>query len=776
MTVRPFLRASAAVIAACGIPMLVTAQAVKRAVPVEEEPAIPATPPVPPTLAPLAPSVPVAAPAAPNEVVPTPAPDMPVRRAIPVEASTMEAVVPAAPAVPPPGIKAPTESPKAPFPPLPKIDYAAPTLLSPVKARKDLDAGWMTLKEARTLKLEVAAPRGQIVDRNGISLAQNKVANYLALNFPVIDPPTDENVVAFARGRISEVNRLLGKTWDVPNERLVQHYKDRRWLPLIFSMDGKFSIELTQEEIEKLKPMFGKGLMLHPTFLRYYPKLNTACHVVGYTGIRQPLPVGPIVEGEPLIEEPMGRSGLELAFENELRGKPGMVSLLFNPDGTKINEEVLRRPVPGNNVVTTLDFNMQRFAEDALRENAKNGGAMVIMDVRNGDVLAMASNPTFNPNEFIPGISQKRYDELSKDPKTPLLGRAYQGNYFPASTFKIITALASLESGKVTASTLYDGPPAYQIGDRVFHNWNKDGEGMLNVVGAIKRSCNTWFYQAGIQTGAAAIMGMAERLGFGQSTGLPIQGEAKGFVPSDAFYMQRYGHKIHPGILASICIGQVVEASPIQVCQAMCGVADGANLPKTRLVKQVQDFNDNVVQAWSPDVRRRIDLQPAARDTVVKGMVEVVNASGGTGHNAQVKGIQVAGKTGTAQWKIYEDSSKNRNLAWFTGFMPAQNPIYAFAVVYEGAPGEKVSGGGIAAPIVKEVFTKIHNNAQAEDPLLLAANPPPKAEAVDDSATDSSDDSTIYKAPPAPKKEPKPAAEEPKTGVRGLFKRLFGRG
>jgi penicillin-binding protein 2 len=645
-----------------------------------------------------------------------------------------------------------------------------------VKVRKDLDATWMTLKEARTLKLEVAAPRGQIVDRNGICLAQNKVSNYLALNFPVIDPPTDENVIAFARARITEVNRLLGKTWDVPNERLVQHYKDRRWLPLIFSLDGKFSVELSKEEIDKLKPLFGKGLMLHPTFVRYYPKLNTACHVVGYTGIRQPLPVGAIVEGEPLIEEPMGRSGLELAFENELRGKPGMVSLLFNPDGTKINEEVLRRPVPGNNVVTTLDFNMQRFAEDALRENAKNGGAMVIMDVRNGDVLALASNPTFNPNEFIPGISQKRYDELKNDPKTPLLGRAYQGSYFPASTFKIITALAGLESGKVDANTLYDGAPSYQIGDRVFHNWSKDGEGMINVVDAIKRSCNTWFYQAGLQTGAAAIMGMAERLGFGQATGLPIAGEAKGFVPSDAFYMQRYGHKIHPGILASICIGQVVEASPIQVCQAMCGVADGTNLPKARLVKQVQDFNDNVVQAWSPDVRRRIELQPAARDTVVKGMIAVVNADRGTGHNAQVEGIEVAGKTGTAQWKIFEDSGRNRNLAWFTGFMPARNPVYAFAVVYEGGPGEKVSGGSIAAPIVKDVFTKIHSNAKAEDPLMLAANPPPKAEAVDDSATDAPDTSSAPKAQPAEEAPPKAAAPEEAKGVRGLFKRLFGRG
>jgi len=761
-----------------GIVVSASAQAVKRALPVDEqgnpipeqaEPLVPATQPPLPPLPPIGPQ------------------DLPVKRALPVEEP---APAPPAPVEPPPPAKKkeepaksksdePKKEPKkAPAPPKepepPKYSIASipmATLISPVRVKKDLEASWKTMKDARTVKLEVAAPRGQIVDRNGVCLARNVVANYLALTFPLLDPSTDENAIAFARVRIAEVNKRLGKTWDIPDARIAQHYRDRRWLPLMLSKEGDIGIGLTNDEIEKIKPLLGKGVIVSPTFVRNYPKLDTACHVLGYTGISRPLPLGPIIDGEPLIEEPIGKAGLEERFENDLRGKPGMVNIMFNPDGTKLSEEVLRRPIPGYNVVTTLDYDMQRFAEEALRKHASNGGAMVIMDVRNGDVLALASYPTFNLNDFIPRITTTRYAELVNDPKKPLSGRAFQGEYYPASTFKVVTALAGLESGAVTPGTVYDCDSSYQIGDRVFHNWNKEGEGPMNVVGAIKRSCNTWFYQAGIQTGSKNVVDMAERMGFGQPTGIPLP-EKKGFVPSDAYYMQTSGHNILNGMLASICIGQVVTATPLQVAQCMSTVADGTNMPKVRLVKQVQDYNDNVVQAWPPEVRKQVNLTPLARDTVVKGMVAVVNGEGGTGHNAQVEGVKVAGKTGTAQWIVNEDRDKSRWLAWFTGFLPADNPVYAFAVVYEGGFGEGVSGGAVAAPIVQSVLQKIHDNEKAGDPLTSASEAPPRAELVSDdasAATSAPKAEAVKEAPPPPPEPAKPP------GIKGLFKRLFGR-
>ncbi len=662
-------------------------------------------------------------------------------------------------------------------PPAPKAKLYEPPMegmlvsMGRVKDRKDLEASWQTLKDAPTIKLEVAAPRGQITDRNGVCLAQNRIAYYLAISFPLINPATNEKIIAFGQNLLSKTNALLGSNWVIPDERFVQHYKDRRWLPMLLGAEGSIAAELTPEQIDKITPLLGKGLVLHPTYVRTYPKLSTACHIVGYTGIRQRLPTGPIADFEPFIEEPMGRSGLEASFENDLRGKPGLVSILFDPKGEKLHEDVLRRPVPGHNVVTTLDYDMQRFAEDSLRKNARNGGAMVIVDVRNGDILTMASNPGYDLNEFVPRVPETRYADLVKDPKTPLLGRAFQGNYFPASTFKVITSLAGLESKTINEDTTFDCSSGYQIGNRTFHNWNRDGEGYMNVVGAIKRSCNTWFYQAAMQIGSNNIINMADRMGFGQPVGLPLVGEVKGFLPTDAFYMQREGHKILPGMLASIAIGQVVTATPLQVAQCMATVADGKNMPKLRLVKQVQDYNDNVVQAWPPEVRKAVDLNPNAREYVVRGMIAVVQGDGGTGKNAQLSGVQVAGKTGTAQWQVFEDESKNRWLAWFTGFLPARNPVYAFAVVYEGSPGEHVSGGHIAAPIVQEVFEKIYKHAKASDPLLAAAKDSAD-EPVDNGEVASAPKATpVAEAAPPP---PPPQPEQPAT-LGGFFRKLFGK-
>ena len=632
------------------------------------------------------------------------------------------------------------------------------------QTKRELQAGWKTLKDARTIKLEVAGPRGQIVDRNGVSLAQTRVAYYLGMKFPVFPAPADAAAIAWARERLALVEKTVGKIWELSDKQITDHYENRRWLPLVSS------IELEEPDRAKLKDHLGreKGLVLHPTFARVYPKLTTACHIVGYTGITRKLPSGPVIDGEPFTEEPNGRAGLEERFEADLRGRPGAISILFSPDGSELHQEWLRRPIPGNNVVTTLDYDMQRFAEDSLRSNARNGGAMVIMDVRNGDILAMASNPGYNLNDFVPRLSSTRYEELLKDPRRPLTGRAFQGTYYPASTFKIMTALSGLESGDITSDTSFDCDSSFQIGNRAFRNWNKEGEGSMNVIGAIKRSCNTWFYQAALRIGAARITNMAERFGFGQPTGIPIGGEAKGFLPTDAYYMQRDGTKILPGMLASIAIGQVVTATPLQVAQGMAGVADGVNQPKARLVKQVQDYNDNVVQAWGPEVRKEINLQASALETVRRGMIAVVQGDGGTGHSGQVSGMQVAGKTGTAQVHVDEDSSKNTWLAWFTGFLPARNPVYAFAVVYEGAPGEHVSGGSIAAPIVSQVFEKINRHVKADDPMKLAAlDASRRAEPVDD------EPKSAPKAEPV-KEEPKAEPEPPAT-VGGFFKRLFGR-
>ncbi|GAA5144669.1 penicillin-binding protein 2 [Prosthecobacter algae] len=631
------------------------------------------------------------------------------------------------------------------------------------KKKGDLSATLLTQKEARTMRLSIPAPRGQIVDRNGVAFASNRVVNYLALNFPFMDKATPEKILSFAKGKINAANRLLGKNWSLPDDRLLSHYEHRRWLPLVFSIEDTLNVEITDEQQKLLAPLLEDGLLLQPAYIRSYPKDDSACHIIGYTGKTRPLPLGPIADGDQLFEEMEGREGLEVTFDSWLKGIPGEINLLFDPDGKLLADEVLRRPAPGRTVVTTLDFNLQKYAENALKKGARNGGAMVIMDIRNGDILAMASNPGFNLNEFVPGVRSARWEEFTSDPRKPLTDRCFRGAYPPASTFKIVTALGALESGKVSANTAYNCSTSFLVGDRYFNNWNtKSDEGPMNVISAIKRSCNTWFYQAALDTGADPITNMALRLGFGERTGIPLKGEAAGNVPTNA------DHRILGGELANIAIGQgAVLVSPLQVCQAMAAIGDGVNMPQPRLVKQVQTIGELVVDATEPRVRRQVNLDPGHRDTVVKGMVAVVSGSGGTGRNAAIKKAQIAGKTGTAQWV----PAKDQNLAWFTGFLPASQPVLAFAVVYEGRPGEKVGGGAIAAPIVNEVFTKYFEGAPTDDPLVAALKDVPQALAVDEGEMDGI---PAQESRPAEAAPPPPPPEQKTLG--GFFRKLFKRG
>jgi penicillin-binding protein 2 len=260
---------------------------------------------------------------------------------------------------------------------------------------------------------------------------------------------------------------------------------------------------------------------------------------------------------------------------------------------------------------------------------------------------------------------------------------------------------------------------------------------------------------------------MALRLGFGERTGIPLKAEGAGFVQTNAWSQQNLGTKTQSGDLANMAIGQGrVLATPLQVCQCMAGLGDGTRIPQPRLVLQVQDMADRVVMAYEPKDRKRIDLNPDHRQTVINGMVAVVNGGGGTGRSAGIKHAEIAGKTGTAQWKI----AKDQNLAWFTGFLPAGKPMFAFAVVYEGEPGETVSGGQKAAPIVREVFTNIFEKAPADDPMLLAMKDVPKAEVVEEEVQngDGGEDRVV---PARPALQP---STDKKT-LGGFFKRLFGR-
>ena len=569
-----------------------------------------------------------------------------------------------------------------------------------------LSSSWETQTEARTLLLLVPGPRGQLTDRHGAPLALNRVQYSMALSLPYLGEVSDGDILEYASKNISLANRTLNENWSIDSEKLLKHYKNRRWLPL------KFSDPLADAQVALARKIEGEGLVLHPTYERFYPRGAFAPHVLGYVGKQRKLPTGPIENGEPLFSDVEGRDGLEKAFNEELTGKPGRLNVLYDTQGNKLTQEMEEQPLPGNNVVTTLDAEWQATGERILAEKTKRG-ALVVMDIYTGEVLVLASWPVFDPNLFIPYISTENFTALQEDEDIPLYARAFRGVYPPASTFKVPVAAAALETGTVDETMLFGCPSSLYIGDRTFRNWNKNGEAPMNVVKALTRSCNTWFYKVGMSTGAAAIHGAATRMGLGRPTGLPLSAEAEGFIPSDEWNLEKIGTKMGGGDIANMSIGQGrVLCSPIQVARMMGAVANGSELPKARLVKQIQDINNRVVKAFAVENEGPVGLSAHTREVVIDGMLGVVQAPDGTAKAARQENMTVAGKTGTGQWG---PESENRRVAWFAGFFPGEHPRYCFAALYEGNPGERLGGGSNAGPIVGEFLKETFDKTAIDD-------------------------------------------------------------
>jgi penicillin-binding protein 2 len=556
-----------------------------------------------------------------------------------------------------------------------------------------------TQKLARTYILDVPAPRGQITDRNGEPLAQNKLSYNLVISFPTPLDFSDAQVLSFAREKIDRTSRLIGRKIKIPDDAILRHYHNRGIMPMEIAQN------LSELEYEQIKNNPPPGVIVRPIYVRVYPNGKVAGQIIGYTGKTGRNPDGIVDNHETLWPETEGREGLEQTFNEMLAGKHGEYKLTFDKDGRKTSEKLISPPEPGYNVVTTLDLRLQQLAEKALEAKAKRG-AIVIIDPNNGDVLALASWPTYDPNLFVPSISPEQLKSLQDDKDIPLLPRAYRSSYPPGSTFKVAVGIAALESRAVYPDDRYQCVPAIQIGNVTFHNWKKGDRGALNFVQALTESCDTWFYQVGIRTGAQPIIDWALQLGFGAKCGIPLRGEAEGRVPNDEYMKATHGRKILNGDIANMSIGQGdIQVTPLQMAQAMGITANGGTFYQTRLVQQVQTFDNQIVTAYQVRAKRTLNLSPETLDQLRDGMVNVVSGPSGTAHRANLDNVDVAGKTGTAQWG---PKNKERTAAWFAGFVPADQPRYAFAAVYEGDVGSKVHGGSTTAPMIADVFKEVY--------------------------------------------------------------------
>jgi penicillin-binding protein 2 len=521
-------------------------------------------------------------------------------------------------------------------------------------------------QQNRLRRIPVRAPRGRIYDRNGCILARNEPSYAILWMLP-----TAEAVPAAALERSAACLRTTPEALAVTIER-------NREFPY---EPAEVAAGLKAEEIfafEEVRARYPEMTVVSRP-VRCYPYGPLAGHLLGYVGEIGPERLAALRPRGYNLGDTVGCAGVEYAFEEYLRGRDGFetveVNALEKKLGLKYAEEVTP-PCAGYDLHLTLDLGLQRLVEGVL---VGRRGAIIVMDVENGDVWALASSPAFDPNDFAGRISAAKWAAYADAPDHPLLNRAVQCSYPAGSTFKLITATAGLEEGLVGPEENMPQPcsGAFRYGRWVFHCWNRSGHGPLDVAGGLRNSCNIFFYQVGLRVGIDNLNKYARAYGYGSRTGIALPHENAGLIPSRELLERKWGKKWPRGEVINNSIGQgQVLLTPIQELVAFSAFANGGRIYRPRLVSRVVDC-DGVVRATSPpEVRGAVDLKPASREAILRGLIGVVNRLGVNAH-------YLAGKTGSAE-NPFGDTH-----AWFTGFAPAYRPRVAVCILIEnGGYGE----------------------------------------------------------------------------------------
>jgi penicillin-binding protein 2 len=570
---------------------------------------------------------------------------------------------------------------------------------------------WLSLSESNRIRISrLPATRGVIYDRNGEPLVENRTSFDVAVvpedakdldaiikqvsTFLGAEPPTMASVLAMARQRPPYEATIIYR--DVDYDRVVVPLETHRldW-PGVSLENGarrayRYRTDATRPDLVETPGTT--------------PSL--ASHLLGY--------VGEVTTGE-LEAKPeyrmgdlTGKFGAEKAFESLLRGIPGGQQIEVDAMGRKLR--VLSR-VPdtqGNNMVLTIDRRLQEFVEQQLQGR---DGAIVVLQPTTGAILAMTSQPAFDPNVFARGVTPREWRGLLTDKAKPLNNRAIQGQYPPGSTFKIVTAAAGLEEGVITPFTRIGCGGAYHFANRDYRCWKKGGHGSVDLHRAIVESCDVYFYQVGQRLGVDTINEYAHRFGLGDVTGIALDHEKPGLIPSSKWKLDRFKEPWFAGETLSVAIGQgYVLATPLQMANLIATVANGGTRYKPHYVARIEPPGGNgPVQEITPEVLGNAGLRKTTLLQLREALKDVVNAPTGTGKKAKLPTIEVAGKTGTSQvFKMSAGARTKtagmqkdlRDHAWFVAFAPVEQPEIAIAVLIEHAG---TGGGATAAPVAHDI-------------------------------------------------------------------------
>ena len=550
----------------------------------------------------------------------------------------------------------------------------------------------------RVRMVSLPAYRGKIKDRNDEILANIRPSFNLYIT------------VEDTRDPEASLNFLAKK---IPIERSKLKVKMSREKPF---KDILVKADISREEVAFVEEnnMQLPGIKIKAEPLRNYVHKSLMSHVLGYLGEISKSKLNSGDEPFYNLGDFVGKSGLEHVFESTLRGKKGNKEVEADVSGREL--KVLRKlpSQSGNNLVLTIDVKIQKELEKAMAKNPEKitNGSVVVIKVQTGEILAIASKPSFDPNKFASGISQKNWKKLVNDEMHPLQNRSIHSQYPPGSVYKIAVAYAALEEGIIGAESKINCPGSFKLGRGRYRCWKKNGHGALNLHDALVQSCDVYFYNLGHRLGIDTLAHYATKFGLGNPTGIGLNREKNGLVPTTQWKLTDRKQPWFLGETISASIGQGYNlVTPLQQANMMVAVANGGMLLKPYLVKRIENPDGRILNEFFPEIKGKIGGKSENLEIIRKALHDVVNGPKGTGRKAKLDDIVVSGKTGTVQvvrmkikkeLKKEEIPYKHRDHAWFVGFAPYEKPEIVVAVLIEHGG----HGGATAAPIAKKIIKK----------------------------------------------------------------------
>lgn len=544
--------------------------------------------------------------------------------------------------------------------------------------------------EARLAKQSIRSVRlpggrGRVFDRYGQVLCDNKPSYCISIYIDELRRPGLRfDAVKTVDELVDQLSDELGVPRQLSKAEIETHTQRRIPLPIVAWRDVPFPVIARLQE-----SVAGEGAVaVEVVPMRTYPQGQVAAHILGYASRVRPSATPGARRFNFLMPELVGRAGIERVFNDELSGVEGEELLRVDVIGFTHDRKVMRKPISGNDIHLTIDVELQKAVETVL---AGRRGAAVLVDPRNGDILAMASAPTYDLNLFSPRISHTDWKRLNENPDLPLLNRTVSALYPPGSIFKPVIALTALKNSVIRPSALIKCTGVFSLAN--IRCWRRSGHGPISMRKAIEQSCNCYFCELGLRCTYDAIYHMAEAFRLGKRTGVEgIEGEAKGLLPTDEWSRKRRGVGWRKGDTANISIGQGdLLVTPLQMAMVAATLANGGNVYRPRLT----------LQPGEPGaLLNRLNLSAEMKDVVRGGMHDVVQSPTGTGRHARIFGVEMGGKTGTAEYKKHGETKKH---TWMIAFAPFDNPRYAIAMVIEDGQ----SGGRTVGPRIKRVMETV---------------------------------------------------------------------